>query len=507
MSGVMVGENPMLKIGAGVMLVGAIVVGYTAFTAPENNHADTLKAEQGEGEGKVKIERRHTRLGAEADTPETSVEALAKAVTDLSTRLVQVEEGKSNSRNSALPVAPPVEADSPTVIALKQKIEELESKLSPNENSEPQQPVETETVVDPYPERAQPGRDFGLGQDEAPAGNVRKSIDLPAVPNLFNPNGSGSQSVGSTSLPADSDEGVDWIIPSDAQRATDEQTGKDVLKYPKFKGSGYRNLHTSRNANSNLMALSDDEKKSSLVPIYTIPENASFLGSVGATALIGRVPLNNQVTDPFPFKVVVGQKNLATNGIKIPNLQGMVVSGLARGDYTLKCLYGQINSVTYTFIDGTIRTVASKGKEDGGGLGYLADYQGVPCISGKYITNLPSYLAQTMGINTIAGAAEAFANGQAEITKNTDGSSSSSIVGESNSINYMLGKGVGKGVQSGSDALAERQQGAYDAVYVPPGTRVEIHLTSQIDIDYDKKGRKVSHVQPTNHYSNNRGFD
>jgi ferric-dicitrate binding protein FerR (iron transport regulator) len=71
----------------------------------------------------------------------------------------------------------------------------------------------------------------------------------------------------------------------------------------------------------------------------------------------------------------------------------------------------------------------------------------------------------------------------------------------------MLGKGVGKGVQSGSDALAERQQGAYDAVYVPPGTRVEIHLTSQIDIDYDKKGRKVSHVQPTNHYSNNRGFD
>lgn len=95
----------------------------------------------------------------------------------------------------------------------------------------------------------------------------------------------------------------------------------------------------------------------------------------------------------------------------------MVVSGLARGDYTLKCLYGQINSVTYTFIDGTIRTVASKGKEDGGGLGYLADYQGVPCISGKYITNLPSYLAQTMGINTIAGAAEALRMGKRRLQR------------------------------------------------------------------------------------------
>ncbi|WP_279473517.1 TIGR03752 family integrating conjugative element protein [Aeromonas caviae] len=465
-----------------------------------------LKRSRGEGEGKVTIDRRHTRLGADADTPETSVEALAKAVTDLSSRLVQVEEGKNTSRNSPPPVAPPMEADSPTVLALKQKIEELEMKLSTKENSEPQQPAATETVVDPYPERTQPGKDFGLEQDETPAGNGRKTIDLPTVPNLFNPNGSGSQSVGPISLPADGDESLEWIVPSDAQRVVDEQTGKDVLKYPKFKGSGYRNLHTSKGTNSNLMTLSDDEKKDSLIPIYTIPENSSFLGSVGATALIGRVPLNNQVTDPFPFKVVVGQKNLATNGIKIPNLQGMVVSGLARGDYTLKCLYGQINSVTYTFTDGTIRTVSSKGKEEGG-IGYLADYQGVPCISGKYITNLPSYLAQTMGINTFAGAAEAFANGQAEITKNTDGSSSSSIVGESNSINYMLGKGIGKGVQSGSEALAERQQGAYDAVYVPPGTRVEIHLTSQIDIDYDKKGRKVSHVQQTNHYSNNRGFD
>ncbi|ASI21455.1 TIGR03752 family integrating conjugative element protein (plasmid) [Aeromonas media] len=506
MSGVMVGENPMLKIGVGVVLVGAIVVGYKTFTAPEDNHADTIKAEQGEGEGKVKIERRHTRLGADADTPETSVEALAKAVTDLSSRLVQVEEGSTTSKNLQPPVAPPVETENPTIIALKQELDALKSKLPPSENSEPYQPA-VETVVDPYPERAKPGKDFGLEQDEAPAGNGRKTIDLPTVPNLFNPNGSGSQSVGSASLPADGDEGVEWIIPSDAQRVTDEQTGKDVIKYPKFKGSGYRNLHTSRNTNSNLMTRSDDEEKDSLVPIYTIPENSSFLGSVGATALIGRVPLNNQVTDPFPFKVVVGQKNLATNGIKIPNLQGMVVSGLARGDYTLKCLYGQINSVTYTFIDGTIRTVSSKGKEEGEGLGYLADYQGVPCITGKYITNLPSYLAQTMGINTFAGMAEAFANGQAEITKNTDGSSSSSVVGESNSINYMLGKGIGKGVQSGSDALAERQQGAYDAVYVPPGTRVEIHLTSQIDIDYDKKGRKVSHVQPTNHYSNNRGFD
>lgn len=31
----------------------------------------------------------------------------------------------------------------------------------------------------------------------------------------------------------------------------------------------------------------------------------------------------------------------------------------------------------------------------------------------------------------------------------------------------------------------------FDAVYVPPGARVAVHITRQIPIDYEERGRKV----------------
>lgn len=501
----MVGANPLIKIGAGIMIGAVVVVGISKFTGSKQQAESTLQAEQGEGDKTVTIPRQQTRLGAEADTPETSVEALAKAVSDVKNQLTQLEANNSGKGG----IKPPNKQENQQVLELQSEIEKLRQELSEKSKSPPIEPASpSEPLVEAYPDRpAANERDFGLASDERPTGNSKATIDLPTVPNLFDPN-RGKRNT-SSSMPSSSeigDDGIEWIMPSDGQKVLDERTGKENVTFPKFKGERFQNPQVRNSANVSTGLPNVRDKRDSLVPIYTIPENASFLGSVGATALIGRVPLNNQVTDPFPFKVVVGQKNLATNGINIPNLQGMVVSGLARGDYTLKCLSGQINSITYTFVDGTIRTVSDK-KGGNGGLGYLTDSQGVPCITGKYITNLPSYLGQTMGINAVAGMAEAFANGQAEITKNTDGSSSSIVNGGSDSMKYMAGKGIGAGVQSGANALAERQQGAYDAVYVPPGTKVEIHLTSQIDIDYDKKGRKVSHVQTTNRYSSNRSLD
>jgi integrating conjugative element protein (TIGR03752 family) len=365
-------------------------------------------------------------------------------------------------------------------------------------------------------------RDFGLEADEQPAGTG--GFALPDTPNLINPNKSKPSSINSVGGSIVQDGDVEWIQPADAQMVMDKQTNKQVLQLPKFKGNKYSNpalANPSGNSMPVAQGSENKEKDDTLVPIYTIPENATMISSIGATALIGRVPLNNQVADPYPFKIVVGRKNLATNGISIPNLQGMVVSGLARGDFTLKCVYGEINSITYTFIDGTIRTVSSKsqggggggnGRDTGGGsgsggLGYISDVQGVPCVTGKYITNLPEYLAQLTAINTVSGMAEAFAQGQESKTTNTDSSTTSVVDGSSANMNFMLGKGIGKGVQSGADALAQRQQGAYDAVYVAPGKTVAIHITSEIDIDYDKKGRKVSHVAPSSQYSSNRGMD
>ena len=50
------------------------------------------------------------------------------------------------------------------------------------------------------------------------------------------------------------------------------------------------------------------------------------------TALIGRVPVDGTVNDPYPFKVLLGKDNLAANGIELPEISGAVMSGTAQGD-------------------------------------------------------------------------------------------------------------------------------------------------------------------------------
>ena len=58
-------------------------------------------------------------------------------------------------------------------------------------------------------------------------------------------------------------------------------------------------------------------------PVYTVPRNATLIGSTAMTALVGRVPVQGQVRDPMPFKVITGADNLAANGLTIPGVQGL----------------------------------------------------------------------------------------------------------------------------------------------------------------------------------------
>lgn len=136
------------------------------------------------------------------------------------------------------------------------------------------------------------------------------------------------------------------------------------------------------------------------------------------TALVGRVPVQGQVRDPMPFKVITGADNLAANGLTIPGVQGMVWSGTAIGDWTLSCVTGRLDSVTFVFDDGTIRTISSddrRGQASGrsGGadkpLGWISDQQGIPCISGERKTNAPAFLTQRIGVMAIQAAAQAAA--------------------------------------------------------------------------------------------------
>ncbi|WP_447444337.1 hypothetical protein [Pseudomonas aeruginosa] len=38
------------------------------------------------------------------------------------------------------------------------------------------------------------------------------------------------------------------------------------------------------------------------------------------SALIGRVPVDGTVNDPYPFKILIGPDNLTANGIELPDV-------------------------------------------------------------------------------------------------------------------------------------------------------------------------------------------
>jgi integrating conjugative element protein (TIGR03752 family) len=243
--------------------------------------------------------------------------------------------------------------------------------------------------------------------------------------------------------------------------------------------------------------------KSRAKPVYTVPTNSTLMGSVAMTALIGRVPVDGTVNDPYPFKVLVGPDNLTANGIDIPDVAGAVFSGTASGDWTLSCVRGHVRSITFVFQDGTVRTIPEdrngnqqnnsnqQGNGQQSGLGWISDPHGIPCVSGERRSNAQQYLG-TQALITAAGA------GAASFIKS--GSSQAAVVSSSGSIgtvgisgNEAMGRILAGGVQEMSKWVNQLYGQAFAAVYVEPGAQVAIHLERPIAIDYDPDGRKVDY--------------
>ncbi len=233
-------------------------------------------------------------------------------------------------------------------------------------------------------------------------------------------------------------------------------------------------------------------------PRFTIPENSTLMGSVAMTAMIGRVPIQGSVTDPYPFKILIGADNLVANGIELPDIEAAVVSGTATGDWTLSCVSGSINSLTFIFQDGRVRTVpapqaVASGQSNNSqrsNIGWISDPYGVPCISGTRKTNASQFIASQFLMGGLAAAGEAYAN--RETTTSADSSGSSTAV-TGNLGSYILGKAGAGGMEDVRKWAMDRYGQTFDAVYVPPGQEVSIHITSEIPIDYELNGRKVKY--------------
>lgn len=327
--------------------------------------------------------------------------------------------------------------------------------------------------------------------------------------------GAGSMNGGDIPVGLDVDEGsgkttgdgFQWVEPQDAV-TVDPQNSQSGL--PRFATSFLddnaltrQKNELERNANHR-QGLNNEQDEGAVDPVYTLPENATLVGSTAMTALLGRIPVNNKVTDPYPFKVMIGRDNLTANGIELPDVEGAIVSGTASGDWTLSCVRGDVKSITFVFSDGTVRTVPSpSGRTDnsgsdnggtsgnGGSIGWLSDDNGIPCISGTLKSNASTYLPTIglLGIGTSAG--DALTANQYTSNTTDGGGITSALTG--NAGQAVLGQALGGGFKEVAQWVKERYAQTFDAVYVPPGAKVAVHITRQLNIDYAEKGRRVKY--------------
>ncbi len=227
------------------------------------------------------------------------------------------------------------------------------------------------------------------------------------------------------------------------------------------------------------------KEKQGKIPIYTIPNLAMLANSIAWTAIVGRVPSGGKITDSFPVKLFSGRNNLVANGLNIPEINGIIWGGIAKGDRTLGCASVSIKTASFIFNDGNI--VDIKGK-----LGYISDIYGTPCIRGELISNYQDFLTNQVIIGGLANAAKALSEAQTTTSTQTNSatgglSSNKNITGDL--AKFVLGETASGFLNDVSSFMKSREKDSFEAIYIPPGHPVSIHITEEIPIDYDMKAR------------------
>lgn len=305
-------------------------------------------------------------------------------------------------------------------------------------------------------------------------------------------------------VPAGAQGGLVWVDPLEvravAQRSGDA-AGRGNSGVSAFKtafDNGRDAVAQRMPGNLGAQAVAGGEPAAAATPVYTVPKNSTLTGSVSMSALLGRVPINGTVQNPYPFKIVIGAENLVANGIMLPELKGAVVSGTAIGDWTLSCVRGTVRSITFVFADGTSRVVPPSAKpgednqnKNSDGIGYISNPQGLPCVPGTRKTNARKFILTQMILSAGAAAAGAVAGGETTTSTSPLGSTTS-VTG--NTGRYIAGQALAQGVNDVRKWVKERFGQTFDAIYVPPGAPVVVNVTKTLPIDYQHNGRQVHYV-------------
>ncbi|EAO2687087.1 TIGR03752 family integrating conjugative element protein [Salmonella enterica] len=473
-------SNTLLKVIVPVVLLSAVMIGVKSCggSKPTQKQAEnTAVADLTQEELRI--------LGIEGDTPQDTLRTLVGRIKTIQTNQENLEKqnatlAEENARlqNKGNNVDGRI---SDAVNAVKQESTQAQQKLQ----------AEQQRLADLLESLKNTHPGPGVGS------NPSAGSDLPV--------GLGLEEAGQAETVA---QGTVWIEPQDGVQldrngkpvtgAAVAANGTGTFQFPAAFGGLNDNEITRQKAELDRVAKNQQAIEETDLPIYTLPENSTLVGSQAMTALLGRVPIDGKVTDPYPFKVLIGKENLTANGIELPDVEGAIVSGTATGDWVLSCVRGEVHSITFVFTDGTVRTVpqsakssdGGNNKSNGGSIGWLSDEHGIPCLSGDRKTNAATYLPTLFALSTAGAASNEMAESQNTTT--TEGTSITSTL-TGNAGQAVLGKALSGGTNELAEWVKARYGQMFDAIYVPPGANVAVHITRQIPIDYEEKGRKVKY--------------
>lgn len=331
--------------------------------------------------------------------------------------------------------------------------------------------------------------DLGWGDDDHPTSNKKDAVDSArSLPGYV------------TIRPMTRSQLLDF----DSALATSALTDKRDL------GTAAKKMDAKISGVNNTLKKGGGKLTAEITQHYTIPARSTLFKAVAMTALIGTVPLGGKVSDPFPAKIIVGSENLATNGLRIPGLSGIVFEGIARGNWNLSCVAVSLTAATYTFADGRIQHMRYDQQQNGGtsksakstspfaeaegaaSIGYVTNPQGVPCIAGRRVTDAHKQLF-TMGL---LGTAKSYFDAQAAAettsTDNPYGGSSTSVTGDKSA--FIINQTYSDSIDTVMDFYSKRMRDTFDVIYVDPAAMVSLNITQDLIIDYHSDARKLTYV-------------
>lgn len=246
-----------------------------------------------------------------------------------------------------------------------------------------------------------------------------------------------------------------------------------------------------------LQTVSDEKSHPPVKPVMTIAKTAVGLDAVAWTALIGRIPNDGQVTDPYPVKLIIGKEVLMANGHRLANVEAAFAQGIAKGDRNLRCVSVDIKTLSFIFSDGHIVTHDTQGQGQGQEknqrLGWVSDAYGWPCVSGKLISNASSVQFKKSLAHMLGATGEAVAQAQETVRTGALGDTQRFVSGDQ--AKFIVGEVARASADDVQAWFAQQADTQFDAVIVPPNTQVAIHFEETLVIDYDTNSRRVHYAQ------------